>query len=86
VRKQTDTGYPEIRTNMLTIIKGDDWEGLYDDSGTLVAEGHSLTYSDLADALGIVISERRANIAWLEDNGRLPKRLSDVIDEDAEYP
>jgi len=71
---------------MLTIIKGDDWEGLYDSDGKLVAEGHRLTYSDLADALGIVITEKRANIEWLEDNGRLPKRLSDVVDENTEYP
>ena len=71
---------------MLTIIKADDWEGLYDDSGSLLAEGHSLTYEDIADALGIVITEKRANQAWLEDIGRLPKRLSEVIDENTEYP
>jgi hypothetical protein len=63
---------------MITIVKGDDWHGLYNDAGELVAEGHRLTYEDIADALGVVLIEKTPDQAWLEDNGNLPKRLADV--------
>jgi hypothetical protein len=61
----------------ITIVKGDDWHGLYKD-GTLLVEGHKLTYEDIADALGVKITEKECDQEWLEDNGNLPKKLSDV--------
>jgi hypothetical protein len=63
---------------MITIVKGDGWHGLYNDFGELVAEGHQLTYEDICDALGAVLIEKTPDQEWLEENGRLPKKLDDV--------
>jgi hypothetical protein len=61
----------------LTIVTGDDWQGLYKD-GTLFTESHRLTPDDIADVLGITIVNKEANQEWLEENGKLPYKLSDV--------
>jgi hypothetical protein len=61
----------------IVIVKADGWQGLYKD-GKLVCEDHRVTYKDLAEALGIVVYEKEADQGWLEDEGNLPKNLSDV--------
>lgn len=65
----------------LTIVRGDDWEGIYVD-GTLAMEGHSI---DTPEAIELAI-ERKAtssevkwcDMKWLNDEGNLPLSLSAV--------
>lgn len=58
-----------------------EWEGLYVD-GTLVDEGHSLDTHDVLTILGkefeFEVDEVEANGEWMEENGRLPTKLSQV--------
>lgn len=59
------------------IVLGEDWMGLYI-YGRLVAEGHSLSTSDVLSALGIMWRVLPADQTWLEESGSLPERLDDV--------
>lgn len=65
----------------LTLVRGDDWEGIYID-GKLVTEGHShdtMEAIKLAIARGVTEAETMwANDAWLQDEGSLPRALHDV--------
>lgn len=62
----------------IVFVEGDDWEGVYGD-GKLLAEGHRLNKRDVLDALGIEYEELNADKQWLEDSGRLPTWIEDVV-------
>jgi len=61
----------------VTLVLGGDWTGLYV-NGWLAAENHSLSASDVLDALSIRYDVVPVDERWLEDNGSLPQRLDDV--------
>ena len=74
------TQRPDMVT--VTIVKGDDWKGVYFD-GALFAQGHSLDpVRDILKPLWgqrIGHSESRwVDSDWLECEGNLPERLSDI--------
>lgn len=65
----------------LTVVQGDDWEGIYVDE-KLVSEGRS---HDTLQAIVIAIEhkatgavKRFVDCAWLTDEGNLPDKLSEV--------
>jgi hypothetical protein len=65
----------------MTLVRGDDWEGIYID-GKLMAEGHSIK---LAVGIAMAIEHRPRGITtvfcdldWLHDEGNLPQALADV--------
>lgn len=75
----------------LTIISGDDWEGVYKD-GKLYVEGHSVQLIDVLDMLkdcgpitSINYKTEYPNMDWLNDMGSLPVNLKDVILYDDAY-
>jgi hypothetical protein len=61
-------------------VKSGDWEGWYLD-GELLKDGHSIDADDLLAYLDI---EYESVSAVLEQGGRLPKKLDEVVTE-AEY-
>lgn len=61
----------------ITIVSGDDWQGLYVD-GKLVDEGHSIQLDTFARIMGIDLNEKEADFDWLEKEGRMPDNLSEV--------
>lgn len=65
----------------LVLVRGDDWEGIYVD-GTLVTEGHSTeTIAAIEIAVAHHVTEcetQYADLAWLHDEGNLPRRLDEV--------
>lgn len=62
----------------LTLVTADDWQGLYVD-GVLVHEDHRIRPGDLFDLAPLgVLEEREADLAWMEERGRLPTSLDDV--------
>lgn len=63
---------------MITIIRGEDWVGLYKD-GNLLREDHSLAVSDVLEALGVEHETRFADDGWLSERGWLPNKLSNVV-------
>lgn len=67
--------------SIMTIIRGDDWEGVYID-GELETEGHSLeTPETVRLAIRRNVSEvmvKECDISWLHDEGNLPNDIADV--------
>lgn len=61
----------------VTIVRADDWVGLYV-NGRLAAEGHSLSEYHVLEALGINQESIECDQEWIEDMGNLPKNLKDV--------
>lgn len=66
---------------ILTMVRGDDWEGIYID-GKLVSEGHS---HDTVEAIKLALKHtitsvetKYADSKWLDDEGNLPTDLRDV--------
>lgn len=57
-------------------VFGDDWSGLYKD-GKLVLQGHDNLPYDYRRALGV--TSVSADLDWLEQEGRLPASLEDVV-------
>lgn len=70
----------ETSQTSITHVLGDDWAGVYV-NGELFCEGHSVSHWDwlaLLEKLGFSAGQVEADTAWLEDNGRLPAKLTDV--------
>jgi hypothetical protein len=70
----------------LTLVRGDDWEGIYI-GDALKTEGHSIA---LTEAIAIAIEHKvtgittvNADLDWLHSEGNLPSKLSDVKQETA---
>ncbi len=65
----------------VTLVKADDWQGLYFD-GELEIENHRLRLEDVLRVLwGRVITHNETaevDDDWLEHEGRLPRRLEDI--------
>lgn len=68
---------------MLSWVLEDNWEGLYVD-GVLKAEGHSISVRDVAQALGVALEVLVADERWLEEQGRLPASLGEVVTVNAD--
>jgi hypothetical protein len=90
-RRATFKADPEIviikpgpTTKKITLVRADDWRGLYID-GKLVEEGHRVDTIDVLTRLGIDAEQFWANDEWLCDRGRLPEDLKDVIPEDTKW-
>lgn len=66
----------------MTIVQGDDWEGLYVD-GKLVEETHQIDWrARWVKLMGAETVE--ADYEWLENRGTLPENLEDVKLEEEE--
>lgn len=70
--------------NQVIKVTGDDWTGIYID-GRLRAQGHSIPFSELMEALEEYTThkinfweELEADIEWLEGEGYLPDTLAEV--------
>lgn len=74
-----------VRPRAITLVRGDDWQGLYVD-GRLVNEGHRILEEDFARALGVEVTFQRADEGWLEDRGDLPRQLTDVVRQGEWHP
>lgn len=68
-------------TTTMTIIRGNDWEGIYID-GKLTTEGHS---HEVVEAIRLAIRRKVSEVVvkecdfdWLLDQGNLPTDLADV--------
>jgi len=61
----------------ITLVDGDDWEGLYLD-GKLVQEGHHVRLEDIFRHLGIEANFVYPDTEWLEARGNLPENLREV--------
>lgn len=79
--KATRTIKKELVMSTLTVVQGDDWEGIYID-GKLVAQGHSIPLRNGIDlAIQHKVTEvvwRAADLDWLHDVGELPDNLADA--------
>lgn len=70
----------------LTLVRGDDWDGIYID-GKLHSEGHSFSDFSLLE-LGISLPVNTKletifpNVDWLEYEGSYPDNLEHVIRQD----
>lgn len=61
----------------IMLVFADDWSGLYI-NGKLEYEGHSIEPENVLTVLNIPYEEKWADEEWLNDLGRLPKKLSEV--------
>lgn len=67
-----------MKKKNIVFICADDWEGMYI-NGELVAEGHSIEKDTVLTILGLEFNEDwTVDEDWLNERGRLPKKLSDV--------
>ena len=65
-----------------TLVRGDNWEGLYK-NGILIEQYHRLDTVEVLDAMGICNFEVvYPDMNWLDKRGRLPSSLSKVKRED----
>lgn len=68
---------------ILTYVRGDDWEALYD-GDRLVSEGHrisaheALSYVWKKEAYEFIYEMKLADMEWLSDRGNFPVNLSEV--------
>jgi len=65
---------------ILTIARGDDWNGLYVGED-LVNEGHSFSMLEIAKTAmtcGEVV-QKYVNLGWLSERGSFPLKLSEVV-------
>ncbi len=79
-RRSVDPEVVEIHTpkvTVVTIVDGDDWEGLYID-GKLIEEHHCVRTESVLQHLGIPCEMIYPDQNWLENRGNLPVRLEDV--------
>ena len=68
-----------MKLTTLTIIRGEDWEGIYDWQGRLLQEGHHIIWSNLLrENFGIGVSSKEADEEWLVERGGLPDNLHEV--------
>ena len=62
----------------ITIIYGDDWEGIYY-NGELLNEGHSINLTDVLIKLGYTIENKQVSEEeWEELGDSCPEKLEDV--------
>lgn len=59
------------------IVKADDWAGFYID-GKLALQDHHIRLDDVLELLGVNVSSKWADQAWLEQLGSLPTDLKEV--------
>lgn len=62
----------------LNFVTADDWQGLYID-GNLVLEGHSLSIKSILDILNIKHHSVEVDDEWMQEEGRLPERIEDIV-------
>ncbi|MCA1379419.1 hypothetical protein I6F34_01115 [Bradyrhizobium sp. BRP05] len=66
----------------LTLASGDDWSGIYVD-GQLITEGHSFRELEIVEICiehKVTVAEgKEVDIAWLHEQGNLPKREEQVV-------
>lgn len=65
---------------MITIARGNDWIGLYDD-GRLVTQGHNLILDNMLRHFGHEVKSIDVDQEWLEDRGDLPDNLAEVKED-----
>jgi hypothetical protein len=64
----------------LTKISLDDWAGVYDESGKLITEGHSVRWDEVIKTLGHTIESHYIENDNLDEFGNcLPPRLEDIM-------
>jgi len=64
---------------VVTLVKGDGWEGLYSD-GVLVEQGHRVSLSSILAVYGLPpAGSVWVDLDWLGEVGELPERLEDVV-------
>ncbi len=62
-----------------TIVQNDNWEGIYDESGKLIAEGKILLVRDILDALGHDVISKRVSNKYIRS---LPMKIEQFGDTD----
>lgn len=60
-----------------TLVKCDDWEGLYADD-TLLTERHAVGVVEALRLAGVRAEAVYADAEWMGDRGNLPESLADV--------
>lgn len=64
----------------LTKISLDDWEGIYDESGKLLTQGHSIRYDEVLEILGHTVKSEYIENDDLDEFGNsLPQDLSEIM-------
>jgi hypothetical protein len=78
-KKPDDVEIMEFVANrpQVTIVSGDDWEGLYI-NGELIEESHHIGVDDVLGYLGIPCDVIYPDQDWLVERGCLPVELSEV--------
>lgn len=59
------------------VSNGDDWEGFYID-GVCVRQNHSLSASEILEAMGIEIEKKWVSYDYTAERGDLPGELKDI--------
>ena len=67
-----------MTTKNLVFVQGDDWEGLYA-CGKLIAQGHSLSATQILKALEFDYEYSFVDEDWLGNLTTLPANLEDVV-------
>ncbi|HJY98116.1 MAG TPA: hypothetical protein VJ227_00145 [Patescibacteria group bacterium] len=85
-RKPTPKEAGENPEHSITLVYGEDWEGLYVD-GRLYTQDHRISVTDVFDvlsSLGIKIKAEQieCDYEWLEEKGGFPTDIADVIKPD----
>lgn len=66
----------------LTLVRGDDWEGVYDQYGRLVYQDHQIHWDEVLARNVCKLSKIiYCDLKWLHDLGHLPDRLSEVKEQ-----
>ncbi len=65
-----------MKCGKITIVYGDDWEGLYL-NGVLVTENHSLHVGEVLEALEISCGYEETDREWMDERRCLPRLLDD---------
>lgn len=68
-----------INDKKITIVKEDDWAGIYID-GEITAQDResSIPLEEFAEILGVKVDVKWADADWLYEKGCLPDKLEDV--------
>lgn len=67
----------QIAELKITVITGEDWEGLYV-NGELVRQGYRVTLKDVLEIFGLSLKVVDCDEDWLGARGGLPAKLSEV--------
>jgi hypothetical protein len=64
----------------MTIITLNDWEGIYDDDGKILDQGHGINYDEVLKKLGYEVVSHYIGDDELDSLGNcLPEKLSDIL-------